>query len=130
MNQENNSYGARIERGIVKQARDGKYVIESCDRIGLVTPPLETIHRHTYNAGDHVYFFMENDGSGKIIGLMSGTDDSGGIETLKTDETLIYKDGLLSVNTADAVTEDNTLPITSAAVHTTVGNIEILLMTI
>lgn len=33
----------------------------------------------------------------------------------------------LEVNTADVVEKDNTLPITSAAVHTTVGNIEILL---
>lgn len=36
----------------------------------------------------------------------------------------------LSVDTADAVEQDNTLPITSAAVHTTVGNIELLLKTI
>lgn len=33
----------------------------------------------------------------------------------------------LEVNTVDAVEQDNTLPITSAAVHTTVGNIEMLL---
>lgn len=48
----------------------------------------------------------------------------------ETDETLTLKDGVLSVNTADAVEEDNSLPITSAAVHTTVGNIEVLLKTI
>lgn len=47
-----------------------------------------------------------------------------------TDKTLKLEDGVLSVNTAEAVEEDNTLPITSAAVHTTVGNIEILLGTI
>ena len=41
--------------------------------------------------------------------------------------TLTLKDGVLDVNTADAVEQDNTLPITSAAVHTTVGNIELLL---
>ena len=46
------------------------------------------------------------------------------------DETLTYENGVLSVNTADAVEEDNTLPITSAAVNTTVGNIEVLLKTI
>ena len=33
----------------------------------------------------------------------------------------------LSVNTAKAVEQDNTLPITAAAVYTTVGNIEVLL---
>lgn len=48
----------------------------------------------------------------------------------ETDETLTLKNGILSVNTANAVEQDNTLPITSAAVHTTVGNIEILLKTI
>lgn len=48
----------------------------------------------------------------------------------ETDETLSLKDGVLSVNTADVAEEDNTLPITSAAVATQVGNIEILLKTI
>lgn len=47
-----------------------------------------------------------------------------------TDETLSLKDGVLSVNTASDAEVDNTLPITSAAVATTVGNIEILLQTI
>lgn len=42
----------------------------------------------------------------------------------------INENGVLSVDTADAVEEDNTRPITAAAVHTTVGNIEILLGTI
>lgn len=36
----------------------------------------------------------------------------------------------LEVDTAEEVEQDNTLPITSAAVYTTVGNIEILLGTI
>ena len=48
----------------------------------------------------------------------------------ETDETLTLEDGILSVNTADKVEQDNTLPITSAAVHVTVGNIETLLGTI
>lgn len=47
-----------------------------------------------------------------------------------TDKTLTLKDGVLSVNTTTEVEEDNTLPITSAAVASTVGNIEILLKTI
>lgn len=58
-----------------------------------------------------------------------GTGGGGGVD-FKTDETLTLEGGILSVNTADAVEEDNTLPITSAAVHTTVGNIEVLLKTI
>lgn len=48
----------------------------------------------------------------------------------KTDETLSFKDGMLSVNTSHEPDPDNTLPITSAAVAVTVGNIDILLQTI
>lgn len=39
----------------------------------------------------------------------------------------ITKDGVLSVDTANAVEQDNTKPITSAAVHVEIGNIEVLL---
>ena len=35
--------------------------------------------------------------------------------------------GVLTVDTADAVEQDNTKPVTSAAVHTEIGNIEVLL---
>ena len=50
--------------------------------------------------------------------------------TFETDETLTLKDGVLSVNRATEVEQDNTLPITSAAVYTTVGNIGAILDTI
>ena len=55
--------------------------------------------------------------------------NSGGVD-FETDSTLILKDGILSVNTTNDVEQDNTLPITSAGVYTTVGNIETLLKTI
>lgn len=55
---------------------------------------------------------------------------SGGGVSFTTDETLKLENGVLSVNTATEAEEDNTLPITSAAVATTVGNIEIILKTI
>lgn len=55
---------------------------------------------------------------------------SGGNVDFKTDETLTLKDGILSVNTTDQMSQDNTLPITSAGVYTIVGNIEVLLKTI
>ncbi len=52
-------------------------------------------------------------------------------DSLKVDETLKFsKEGVLGVNTTTEVEKDNTLPITAAAVHTTVGNIEVLLGTI
>lgn len=39
----------------------------------------------------------------------------------------ITEEGVLSVDTATEVEQDNTKPITSAAVHTEIGNIEVLL---
>lgn len=54
---------------------------------------------------------------------------SGGVR-FETDETLILIDGVLSVNTTNDMEQDNTLPITSAGVFATVGNIEALLKTI
>ena len=54
---------------------------------------------------------------------------SGGVK-FQTDETLILKDGVLSVNATNQMEQDNTLPITSAGVFATVGNIEALLKTI
>lgn len=50
--------------------------------------------------------------------------------SFETDETLTLKDGVLSVNTANVAEADNTLPITSAAVHVEIGNIDALLQTI
>ncbi len=50
--------------------------------------------------------------------------------SFETDNTLILKDGVLSVNTTDQMEQDNTLPMTSAGVYATVGNIEALLKTI
>ena len=56
--------------------------------------------------------------------------DSGGNVNFQTNETLTLKDGILSVNTTNNMEQDNTLPITSAGVFATVGNIEALLKTI
>lgn len=49
---------------------------------------------------------------------------------IKTDDTLKFEKGILSVNTTNDMEQDNTLPITSAGVYATVGNIEALLKTI
>lgn len=64
--------------------------------------------------------------------LRDGTllpEGAGGVD-FEIGDTLSLVDGILNVKTTDDVSEDNTLPITSAAVHTTVGNIELLLKTI
>lgn len=55
---------------------------------------------------------------------------SGGTIFEPDNKTLIMENGILRVNTAETVEEDNTLPVTSAAVHITVGNINALLETI
>lgn len=54
---------------------------------------------------------------------------SGGVD-FETDHTLKLENGILSVNTTNDMEQDNTLPITSAGVFATVGNIEALLKTI
>lgn len=56
--------------------------------------------------------------------------DSGGNVDFQIGETLKLENGILSVNTTNDMEQDNTLPITSAGVFATVGNIEALLKTI
>ena len=56
------------------------------------------------------------------------TDKLGGI--MVGDDLLITEEGRLSVDKATSVEEDNTRPITAAAVYTEVGNINALLATI
>ena len=82
--------------------------------------------------------------SRKIIGVTVGTSispealkekmgigsGSGGNVDFQTDETLKLENGILSVNTTNNMEQDNTLPITSAGVFATVGDIEALLKTI
>ena len=75
----------------------------------------------------------END-NGKLLTVVNGKwaaemPEESGVK-FETDNTLKLEDGILSVNTADKVEEDNTLPVTSAAVYTEVGNINALLATI
>lgn len=91
-----------------------------------------------------VYTITMTDGSNYTFTVTNGSGGGGGggsadvpiaSETVagivRVGENLkISADGVLSVDTATAVEEDNTRPITSAAVQTTVGNIEILLKTI
>lgn len=53
-----------------------------------------------------------------------------GATSFEVDETLTLENGVLSVNRAEKMEKDNSLPITSAAVYTEVGNINALLETI
>ena len=71
-------------------------------------------------------YLEQNPPSGGITEIPIATRGTiGGIKI--GNNLLISDDGVLSVETATAVEADNTLPITSAAVNTTVGNIETLL---
>ena len=70
----------------------------------------------------------------QILELLNNIADGGKPATterlgvVKIGENLkITEEGVLSVDTATEVEQDNTKPITSAAVHTEIGNIEVLL---
>lgn len=56
-----------IERGKVKEISDSGYVVESLDRKGIVSPPIEPITEATYAQNDMVLFVLFSDGTGKII---------------------------------------------------------------
>lgn len=90
-------------------------------RIGVIARP---------KPADYIDPPDESDTIDLIVERVAGLIDPGGGVYFKTDETLTLEDGILSVNTADDVEQDNTLPITSAAVYTEVGNINALLETI
>lgn len=62
-----------------------------------------------------------------LVAAINEARVTGGGGGLETDKSLTFANGVLSVNTTDKVEEDNTLPITSAAVAATVGNINELL---
>ena len=87
------------------------------------------------NAANHQPYPNEETGTWWVWDATAGAykdsgQTTGGGATFDTDETLSLVDGVLSVNTATNAEQDNTLPITSAAVYTEIGNIDILLKTI
>lgn len=61
-------------------------------------------------------------GTGRLVGRIS----AGGM-LYQIGEGLKLEGRVLSVDTADRVEQDNTKPVTSAAVHVEIGNIEALL---
>lgn len=77
-----------------------------------------------YEGGACTWYTIQPGGTLKA----EGSGEGGALPEL--DDTLkIDSEGKLGVNMATEVA-DKTLPITAAAVHTTVGNIEVLLQTI
>jgi hypothetical protein len=72
MSRENNPiYGAIIERGVIVKVNNDTYTIKSYDRDGITTLPIKRIlHKAVYHVGDRVFFFLFQDGSGRILGPM------------------------------------------------------------
>jgi hypothetical protein len=68
-----------------------------------------------------------SDKSSLVAAINEVRATGGGGGAIEVDGTLTFRDGVLSVNCAQAVEEDNTLPVTSAAVSMEIGNIEALL---
>ena len=120
-----------ITRGSEVQTMD---VLDGVDGVGIAgiekTATIGNVDEYTITMTDgSSYTFTVTNGSG---GGGGGADVPIASETVagvvRVGENLkISADGVLSVDTATAVEEDNTRPVTSAAVQTTVGNIEILL---
>ncbi len=63
---------------------------------------------------------------GALTGRLGGSS-GGGAVPYKIGDGLKVVNSTLMVDTADAVEEDNTRPVTSAAVYVEIGNIEALL---
>lgn len=76
--------------------------------------------------------FIPSSGMSHAFIITSGDTGVGAGDSMNIDGVTLIKssDGIVKVNTANDVEQDNTLPITSAAVYTNVGNIEVLLETI
>lgn len=124
-----------ITRGSEVQTLD---IMDGVDGVGI-----SGIEKTESIGNVDVYTITMTDGSSYTFTVTNGSGGGGGGSAdvpiaseavagiVRVGENLkISADGVLSVDTATAVEEDNTRPVTSAAVQTTVGNIEILLKTI
>lgn len=88
---------------------------------------LNTAARHSHDNKAVLDKFAETDGQPTYDGKAIGGGGAGGYAI---GDGLKVENGKLSVDTATAVEQDNTKPITSAAVYEEVGNINALLATI
>lgn len=112
-------YGLQFDTQIMEYKYSYKQGVETV-KVTLGDRPLDYVQSA----------IAKSSGSGGSMKVTGGGGSSSGT-TFTTDETLsLSSAGVLSVNRATEVAADNTLPITSAAVYTTVGNIEALLKTI
>lgn len=56
-----------IERGRITSILSEGYIVTSCDRDGIVSPPLTPINSLILSLNDLVLFVLFKDGTGKII---------------------------------------------------------------
>ena len=56
-----------IERGRITSVTNTGYIIASCDRDGIVSPPLSPINNIILSQDDLVLFVLFKDGTGRII---------------------------------------------------------------
>ena len=61
------SYGAVMERGVILRAEDGAYIVQSYSRDGVTTPKIRALGGKTYAERDWVFFFLFDDGTGRIL---------------------------------------------------------------
>ena len=88
---------------------------------------LNTAARHSHENKAVLDKFAESGGKPTYDGIALGGGGAGGYAI---GDGLKVENGKLSVDTATVAEQDNTKPITSGAVYTTVGNINALLATI
>ena len=90
---------------------------------------ITAINDHPPKPGEDGNWMIYNPDAGEYEASDIPLPDSGGMG-YEIGHGLKVTGNTLEVDTAEEVEQDNTLPITSAAVYTTVGNIEVLLGTI
>lgn len=85
---------------------------------------------HSWNGTTLTVTSASGTSSADLKGEKGDKGDPGDGASFTTDESLAFTNGVLKVNTANAVSANSSLPVTSAAVYAVVGDIEALLATI
>lgn len=123
-----------VDDAVVKSRVWKTFVMKSLSGNGTTTPPdapskawFDSIQSQIGNLAD-----LSTSAKRNLVEAINEAARSGGGGGMPYElgTTLKVVDGVLDVNTSDAPEQDNTQPITSAAVYSTVGNIEALLSTI
>jgi hypothetical protein len=128
--EENGSIYAKIPNILLQKSVPIKLYLATTER--TIKRFMLTVYARVKPDG-YVYTETEILNYNKLNERLSYLEEHGGSSSgvdFKTDNTLILENGVLSVNTTNQMEKDNTLPITSAGVYATVGNIEVLLKTI